>query len=61
MAMMGTTKSLECFGREASAVKRERSAGHYSALEYLLAKVTSKAHICVRVHCFLSRSPSSPL
>jgi hypothetical protein len=39
MAMMGTTKSLEGFGREASAVLRERASGQYSALEYLLAKV----------------------
>ena len=40
MAMMGTTKSLEGFGRESPAVLRERASGQYSALEYLLAKVS---------------------
>lgn len=42
VAMLSMIKALQLFKRERSVVDRERSQGHYSAFEYLLAKLTAE-------------------
>ena len=42
VAMLSMIKALQLFKRERAVVDRERSQGHYSAFEYLLAKLTAE-------------------
>ena len=57
VAMLSMIKALQLFKRERSVVDRERSQGHYSAFEYLLAKLTAELPVDALIGAVSLESP----